>query len=939
MIGTTAETVEHLRDQTTKSFVAAVYSLQLGDESNADSNIAIFLSQRHYLVFDAADHVLVQLRLGRERLQQMLENRPGALPTPLSQRRWASSFNLDFLSDYSFRTRRNVAYLAAALSDRQGLKDDPNDFMEKLDKKLCEYEDMFHGIGYESGSFADAEHVPTPGRSSSAAPDSRSHLMIASSYFYPEQPALLPLLAHEFAHYQLHHIAESVSQRDSIDWHFEQAITDAVNKIGGSAGEPLLALPYSKDVQYIHDIVVMVYHELKADFIAFSLHGSAYVHALLLNLLGSEGASRYTVNRSRHNAAIYREVFVQNPKAGSTNAPSNPSEIGNTLRLYFCTQLLKATESDEAHGFQHVAAFRESVERLTKSYLSGMQSLTENDSKHERWNYFFKLIAWLQPSVLKLAESLWNEFGTIAKEAASFGQGNCVSEPVLQSSLEKMVSDYCTGTIVGLLKSKEAGKGHDITEIEFKLSASKAGAAPQLVCVETAPLAVRWHFALLYQQLLPLKDSQPVFSERVCGPLVNYLRNDGSVISRYLMEYIVARKHCIQKLAADIRGLDVPKLSPVATAVRAKCLAMMQSEPGLLTRTTYLSGKNQGIDLTLASAQRASNVVADFVGSVLAEEQVPWRHIQGEFVPIRGSTTQFAEKTRELCEALGKLCDTTNGAPVGMLELGAMMFFSGPSEPDSAYLKLYKQLHDQTTKQQMQLNKKVQLNQEGSQPFALATVDLLGDYNYATFMRGTTPAERDMVIGKPLPIVSKARFVVQVHGRADWGEYDKTKYPVRAITLIRLPHRHLWTELVTALPAHIECNAFLSTGWETLVLDWRVKASCEFWNFTEYFLGKRGDSHTMMAGDALGGGDILNDQNFENVCDTNTKNFRTGRYDYGGNVAKATAPEMFQKLASLSNATWKGTHKISMEAKLDSDLQPCGDQSFSWMLRQMGLFL
>ena len=868
----------------------------------------------------------------------MLENRPGALPTPLSQRRWASSFNLDFLSDYSFRTRRNVAYLAAALSDRQGLEKDPNAFMEKLDKKLCEYEDMFHGIGYESGSFADAEHVPTPGRSSSAAPNNRSHLMIASSYFYPEQPALLPLLAHEFAHYQLHHIAESVSQPNSIDWHFEQAITDAVNKIGGSAGEPLLALPYSKDVQYIHDIVVMVYHELKADFIAFSLHGSAYVHALLLNLLGSEGASRYTVNRSRHNAAIYREVFAQSPKEGSTNAPSHPSEIGNTLRLYFCTQLLKATESDEAHGFQHVVAFRESVERLTKSYLSGMQSLTENDSKHEHWNYFFKLVSWLQPSVSELAASLWEEFGAIAKAAASFGQGNCVSEPTLQSSLEQMVSDYCKGTIVGLLTSKEPGKGHDITEIEFKLSASKADAAPQLVCVETAPLAVRWHFALLYQQLLPLEDSQPVFFERVCGPLVNYLRNDGSVISRYLMEYIVARKHCIQKLAAEIRKDEVP-LSPEAKAVRAQCLNMMQSEPGLLTRTTYLSGVNRTIDLTRASAQQESNVVADFVGSVLAEEQVPWRHIHGEFVPIRGSTTQFAEKTRELCKALGKLCDTTHGAPVGMLELGAMMFFSGSSEPDSAYLKLYKQLHDQTSKQQMQLNKKVRLNQEGSQPFALATVDLLGDYSYATFMRGTTPAERDMVIGKPLPIVSKARFVVQVHGRADWGAYDKTEYPVRAITLIRLPYRHLWTELVTALPAHIQCNAFLSTGWETLVLDWRVKASCEFWNFTEYFLGKRGDSHTMMAGDASGGGvKVENNQDFKNVCDNDTNNCRTGRYDYGGNVASATVPEMFQKLASLSNDTWKFTHKISMEAKLDLHVTTCSDQSFSWMLRQMKSF-
>ena len=895
MMGNAAHTLEKLREQCAGSFASAVARCgpsTISTEVKSTAAIAIFIAQRHFLISQVADKFLSQLRLAREKLQQILENRPGALPVPLAQRRWASSFYLDFLGSYSFRLRRDVAFLCKALEAEIYDSASLSGGMNKLDDVLYGEEDVFHGVGYESASFTYNERF-TKDEQYQETPAFSRQLTVASSYFYPEQPSLLPLLAHEFAHHYQSYITEHSADSESFDsWFLElsQQLSAMIANSVAESAHPLMGLTRPQ-VSSAFDLIV---HEMKADVIALFVGGAAYVHALMLSLLGRDGASLYEADRDTRHDPWIGGVFREVPSSRFVTSNEFPSHIASMFRIQFCNDLLK-NMPDENMGFAERPNFCNSLDTLIDHYVSGLHAVAEQEGLTKEWKDYLAAVFQLRPAFTTYAEDLWLKFGKKMLQNAQHGEGNVVRESILFGGLEATVNEYCEESVRRAIAPESK-----VVIPKFSFFHERTGShCESALRLEIAPLAVRWHIATVINTLEGINgglhpDRRDLFKTIVCDGLVNYLRNDGSVVSRYLMEYIVARRHLLRDIAQCYLEARPPKFSCESTLsysqARAFCMPLaleLSQNAALLKQIDRLDtfGKLPSWDERSEGAKLKA--VTDWVASVIAEEDT-----NGRASSMLGVNNIFRNKDRSYLNALSTIAGALvanitvrdrednatgviSGAPVGMFELGTISYRGAlriASGNESVVHKAHKKLREQNDAAVKLLNEK--FAQSTPPYFTTSTLAVLGEYNFATYLRGSTPVERDLHVGKALPVVGKPRFVLQVGGDSDWGRTSCAK-SIRVITLARLDMRHHWVGLTKTLrktDAHALC--FLSTGWETMVLDWACDSAKEFWDTTKA-LSTIADTHTVFVlPESQWTGSAA--KQFMEICDTETHNERTG---------------------------------------------------------------
>jgi hypothetical protein len=957
MMGSSAHTMEQLRCKTRETFVSATCNADPARSGTEETHIAIanFISQRHYLITYVANNFLSQLRLAREKLQAILENRPGALPAPISQRRWASSFYVDFLGSYSFRIRRDVAYLCKTMEPRGSVTRPLAECLHQFDDMLFNEEDVFHGVGYESTSYTSCERRETREPNRPANSFSRQ-LTVASSYFYPEQPVLLPLLAHEFAHHYQMFVTEHSESPSSLDAWFLTMSSRVAEKIAGQLGHAKYPLPGLSVIQ-VSSAIDMVIHEIKADVVAFSIGGSAYVHALMLQLLGSDGSSRYQAPLDTRNDPLTTAVFDRRSAATQIVSTEVPVHIASVLRIVFCNALLEKTP-DENCGFADAQEFCKSLEALLGQYLHGYLAIAESENWSSDWSDYIALIYELKPAFIEFADDLWDKFGDALKLGAQYGQGNAVREDSLFNALEATVDNYCEQSVRTVV---QAGSMNSIPKFSF-FRTGYCGATINTLRLEYAPLAVRWHMAKTIQSLTGIAaglygTDRREFQENVCDGVVNYLRNDGSVVSRYLMEYIVARRHFLREIAQSYSTSSISR-TPTATQASKFCEPLrleLGANSALLKRIDDLIGAANAKPWSVRSDDEQRQAVSAWLSSVLAEESVSTPSSPTPVAPIFSDDVNYTTALTKLaCSLLGPTmaaaagCNYVppGGAPVGMFELGSICFRvkDGCTASESGTVtRTYQRFSDQSAKAVELLNARVAPQPGGGTPFfETHTFAVLGEYNYATYLRGTTPVEKDFHVGPALPHVPKPRFIVQVSGKPDWSRKTED-YKIRAITLARLEMRHRWVALVEELTKNRSANCFLSTGWETLVIDWTCNSAQEFWETTKTLCDKA-DTHTVMVvceimptppQTAAAKSAHPTGTTFKQMCDNDTHNFRTGRYDYGGNADSITVKEMYKKLDAISNSEWNDTEKLSVEVRVHDHAGSGTDDKFNWILRRM----
>jgi hypothetical protein len=948
-INTIEKSMSHVSDL----FCAATYPSDKFDPKNksASDAIAKFVLHRGRLISAASDHFLVSLQIAREKFQQILENKPGALPAPQAQRRWANSSYVDFLDIFSRRARKQVVLLADHMKGN-GIT---SDRLCQIDKELAETEMSFHGIGYASTSWTNVFRFRQ-----SDGPYTRQ-IVTKSSYFYPEQPTLLPLLHHEYAHHY-QQLPKSITGSDEgFDALFEKA---SVQLTKAFVRSPLFSDRTNQASQYCESLLA----EIKADVFALSISGNDYLHALFLQICGLEH-EWLLLHRTSQNGDELPDVIEY--RASPINL-DNQSAVLCIARLLFCLEFLQERATHIGPALcKTEKAFSDELRSFCVAYIGSLRRLELNEPTLASANsdeYLSEIEKYFQSTVqigtalTALAREVVASCGKELSAGSNYCRGHLLNPKKTIDALDKTVADYCAKTLGAILCVPLADME------EFRL---RKGEAHEVNAI-SSPFMVRWYVSGWIVAGLRKNNgiSREDFRSKICDSFSKYFRNDGSVAFRYLLEYISARRHIFKERAENRTD---PKRC--IDEFEKYVLGLLNTHPELTYRLANAINKKEDSQGNLADfvAENLPALIKAWVGSELQEEItldnrktthhcLPWEvRCTDSNILVELDEHLARPLHKALEEKKGSVSDTPLGCPVGMLDLGTISPYyrdvenSNPewNNPQKTYVKFGAQFESSVRVLNEKLNKDLPA---GKHPFVSTNCRLIGEYSYASIIFGTTPVERDMYCGQPLPQLQKPRFVLAV-GESNFGNiWDPTSIErkIHAITLVKFPYRHHWIRLKNYFKTAHRPKILLSTAWETAIVLWEAESSDDFWK-TALELNRRADTHTSIVSKPQPNKDFLNgigaSEGFEKlILAANDKkiseplNFRTGRYDYATVVKNVDQNSILALIDHLSEVAWKNIEKLSIEARVtvceagcDGKLMPedTKGNSFEWMVRKM----
>ncbi|MEX8518785.1 MAG: hypothetical protein AB3X44_09750 [Leptothrix sp. (in: b-proteobacteria)] len=283
-IGALAQSLQAMTKNVTDSYERAILVKRPSSKSDG---VFWFITLRGHLLNNVIPYALTHLQHAQEKLVQLLENMPGLLPGPTLMRRWSSGGYGEFLSEYSRQVNVQVQILLFNLCVGDNKNNEAFDTW-RANKFLV------HSWSHNPTSRTTLNTVKYDApaeRAGDAVPPKRLSLMtVWSSYFYLEQPALFPLLYHEFAHHYSDMQQVDLPELNRTDTVHAYARNLWFSRTKETAGLLASISPIDRvNISFWTEYVT----EIWADIVSLSLCGDGFFAALILQIVGLQGEDKY----------------------------------------------------------------------------------------------------------------------------------------------------------------------------------------------------------------------------------------------------------------------------------------------------------------------------------------------------------------------------------------------------------------------------------------------------------------------------------------------------------------------------------------------------------------------------------------------------------------------------------------------------------------------
>lgn len=796
------------------SFEAAVEKLwksgQRGD------HLYWYIATRGYFLTAGFKHYTSQLEHAHEKLIQMLENQPGTLPNPILMRRWNSGMYGEFLSEYS----RHVNWEAQKLINL--IAKSPTEGKEK-DQSIT------HTWTHQPTSME--QHFEVNLKASSKGTSGRYRFAsIRSAYFYMEQPVLLPLLYHECAHISFpdHPVPD---HKD-----FFGAKKAAVQSLR------LMKFPDAPEKHQYENFWEHFTEEVWADALSIALGGRGYLSALAMQLFGLSGPDNFEHYDVAADMLVAPDEFGQfSKRQHPIPYPTLDQSFFWEARLLIACKLLKrradvykAESKRSPHEFEYQpqdVELANAIEQLiAASFESGNEAFSHDGTsrRHEElWKYRRELNTWVVKTIGTYLDKPFDRAAEWSPVCSTYE----LSEEAVRGCIESVVNGYRFKYMPGAV---ERGGG---------LSLSKRQR------IEDLSIDIRWQLAA--DVCIAINRRQEDLSLWTCN-FANWMRHDGGAPFRIALE---ASRLKLSLLDAIADGLSEPLPSELDEAARRlKNLPPTIQSSDIWRRLTSPAGGSHWDYLNkderlVTDLFRRRGVTNSKRFQFDYEQQRPYMRETEAIVnsAMEKLAKYFANGSQKENSSAGSA-----EAWVGTLTLGVIRpdIFGRAESDSSPYLfglaqaeGLFKHAFEEHRKLAENSGDREYLAQRSALGFGFCR--LLGEYQFLSYLKGSTPVERDFHPSHQCAEkcdaegaegytgsrhLLKPRMVLQVGGKElTEAIQDNASSKWGRVALIRFKYRWQWIDLMQRLEKMntLKVNDYallLSSAWEDVVLvTWHEK--------------------------------------------------------------------------------------------------------------------
>ena len=755
---------------------------QMDAGHGASETVYWYVSQRGYFINTAFSHYTAQLEHAHEKLIQMLENQAGTLPNPILLRRWNSGAYGEFLSEYS----RHVNWEAhTCVGLVLGNKD-----------SATPLQSITHTWAHNPTSLTKYFDVNLGGgASSSQGPTAKRFAIIRSAYFYLEQPVLFPLLYHECVH-----INFPDNEKVENDYKSFFGSRLEANKSLRLAKFPV-ELPKTYDNFWDHFT-----EEVWADAMSIALGGRAYLMALALQLLGLSGTGEFNHYRVDDDT-MYALDELGGIRHRKYEVPYPALELPFfwEARLLIACDVLKLLPSTGKDPHARAATMGASVVKLIEQWrASGNEAYKDAGTSVEHaawWKYRTSLNDWVQETVLKHLAP------TIAKLEDS--SRVCSTYELASSNVRETIASAVNSYRSKYFHPCQGRAGAFTLEPNHRL--------------ENIAIDVRW--ALAHDIVLQMR-SQPGQMTSWTSSFANWMRHDGGAAFRIALEACRVRLSLMDGLADHLIA-DV-KNAKQSTGISARLAALnadyLRHDPD--NRRKFLRQRGLTNSSKILNSREQEKALLDGINRIVDDMFASFLSQASEEVKV-GTLSLGVVRPEEFCEP------------------------ATPSDTRSPYLAALEKVERyMTASVETDHGIKALAKADGhlahAPDFKTVFIRLVGEYQFLSFTRGSTPVERDAHPGPFSPrMLVKPRLVLQIGG-SDLAYEERHRDMWARVTLIRFKYRWQWTDLKRQLDAEVAKEAgrmlveyamFLSSAWEDVILVTWHDSPDQLWNHEQLGLG------------------------------------------------------------------------------------------------------
>ncbi|MFZ6769787.1 hypothetical protein ACO0LM_22265 [Undibacterium sp. Di26W] len=711
-----------------------------------------FISLRGSFLHDVFEFYLTQIQHAHEKLIQVFENMSGVLPGPILLRKWGAASYVEFLSSYS----RNVNYETQNLLWKQtrNKKNKHENFEEWRASKF-----LTHAWAHVATSMTKHHRV----EKNSKVLDFQT---IWSSYFYLEQPILLPLLYHECAHHYMNKEAFS-GPIESIFFDRKRETAHILEKTARFEGTN-------------QKFWMQFVDEVWADTVSILLGGQSYLAALFLQIIGLSGKyafSRFDYQQDERlpleKIGTYQREVREIPWPDLSLDYFWEARLNIAINTY--RRFYPAEEKDQwLQGILDLLdAWRKSGENVFHKDVSS--------SEHETfWHYRCQLNKWVTDICRSALNDCYKELGKSIDVKTILPIYRLA--PELINMVQESVQQYKKNVL------------RDMSPVSI---------APERL--EDICIKIRWDISKNIVsnmfQILKNTNGQPNGAlEKYTQMYASYMRSDGSAAFRLAYEWLQARSE-LYKSAAEALSNSTGASQPLAFGDD-------------LMKKLQDAAENDNKNL-----KKHKDVVPLF--KLLAQK----KHSIPESEELNKVVDEIMEKASQYLKGNTLSCSQIR---IGTLTYGVIRSltdetpFQGKNVNKEPLWAALVRVRDYYKKTNYHLKKLT--SAWGDVPdFKESFFPLIGDYSFLHFIQHKTPVERDCHPVNAPKILTKSRLVLQVYGESAGIQNPGDSHAIGRVVQMRFKHRWEWIpfiEKLEILDKNTECKPalFLSSGWEDAIL-------------------------------------------------------------------------------------------------------------------------
>ena len=798
--------------------------LQAGKSPETEQNEAWFwfVALRGHLLHEVIEMYMEHLEHAHEKLIQILETKPGALPQPILLRRWNSALHGRFLSDYS----RHIEWETHLLFNR--LKKDPaND--EGLEKKR-HFSTFIHSWAHTPTSMVSTFKVNDQGKSKKEQIYQLGS--IRSAFFYLEMPQLYPLLYHECAHLRFNWDSDAKNDEGV----FFTSRKNAANSLKESAQL------YQWDRDGFWDNFT---DEIWADTLAINLGGMPYLTALTMQIMGqSSGRFFYS------DLDIPLQDWAKQP-VYDLELPTQDAYFWQA-RLELAMNWLKTTHPEECVDNEMNKQWLTAIELGIKAYTQGGASVFSAQrvsSQHDHWwHYRTQLNQWVYSTIEKYQDQ--NSSRLKQENYKIFSKKYWISENLLQTVIIPIVKNFEKRFFK---ESKECSYGDGDVSIKGKKGVRR---------IEYLPFHIKWYLSKRVMKALFDEPGQQSI-ETFTFAYANNIRNDGGAAFRIALEWIVARND-LNSVFADYFA-DFKKIEPQIEKLKKTDKDNPLFNPEDIQSFQSLA-EEKDINYNrdgLREAKKAFILHLIYQKSYNAEEQ----HLQfPNFNSIKNQVNNFIDNFLDVyvVKQLAAI-HAQERVSIGTFTLGSAKRRSRKEDKEStSYLNAWQGIDKYYKAVRAGLNHPEEIVPKADMPIDFNTKKpffydadetnphapaksklyfITGDYDFMHQQDGITPAESIFHPASTLAMMTKSRTVLDLYIPSD----EIKRQCFGRISLVKFRYRwemYLLSEQLKTAPYRARLR--LSSAWEDGILITWHETSGALWKdgFSETLLADNGTADT-----------------------------------------------------------------------------------------------